>query len=70
MGCIPSKNKVLEADSSAPLAIKTQTKKEKKQKRGLESPEIGEDAAPWVHGPGRVLSEKDGMVVITDSRPS
>ncbi|EJF66806.1 hypothetical protein DICSQDRAFT_131076 [Dichomitus squalens LYAD-421 SS1] len=70
MGCIPSKNKVLEADSSAPLAIKTQTKKQKKQKRGLESPEIGEDAAPWVHGPGRVLSEKDGMVVITDSRPS
>ena len=53
-----------------PVAIKTKTKKEKKQKRGLESPIVGEDAAPWVQGPGRLLSEKDGMIVITESRPS
>ena len=43
MGCIPSKNQVLEADSSVPVAIKTKTKKEKKQKRSLESPIVGED---------------------------
>ncbi len=70
MGCIPSKSKVLEADSPAPIAVKPRSKKEKTQKRGLESPVIAEDAAPWVKGTGRTLSEKDGMIIIADSRLS
>ncbi|KAI1788783.1 hypothetical protein LXA43DRAFT_625848 [Ganoderma leucocontextum] len=70
MGCIPSKSKVLEADSLAPIAVKPRTEKEKKQKLGLESPVIAEDAAPWVKGTGQLLSEKDGMMIIADPRPS
>ena len=72
MGCIPSKKTVLEADGIAgPARIQTQTprpKKEKKMKRGLESPIIGDDAPPWVTG-HRVLSEKDGALIISE-RPS
>lgn len=70
MGCIPSKSKVLNADSPAPIAVKPMSKQEKKQKRGLDSPVMAEDAAPWVKGTGRTLSEKDGMIIIADSQPS
>ena len=70
MGCIPSKQKVLDGDSSAstaPLAkIKPpKEKKAKKQKKGLESPVVGEDAAPWIKG-HRVLTETDGAIVISE----
>ena len=39
--------------------------KEKKLKRGLESPVLDDNAAPWVKG-HRVISEKDGEILITD----
>ena len=40
-------------------------KKAKKQKKGLESPVVGEDAAPWIKG-HRVLTETDGAIVISE----
>ena len=69
MGCIPSKSKVLDADSPAPIAVKPMSKQEKQQKRDLDSPVLADGAAPWVKGAGRTLSEKDGMIIIADSRP-
>ena len=66
MGCIPSKNKVLEADSSLGPHARTKPTKEKKQKRGPPSPIVGEDAAPWVARGHRMLSEKDGHIIITE----
>lgn len=77
MGCIPSKQNVLEGDASTLSATpvvgtKSQKekkgmakRKEKKLKRGLESPVLDDNAAPWVKG-HRVLSEKDGEILITD----
>ncbi|RDX50996.1 hypothetical protein OH76DRAFT_1401757 [Lentinus brumalis] len=63
MGCIPSKQKVLEGDSPAGI----QSKKERKQRhQRLDSPVISEDAAPWVKAPSRVLSEKDGCIIISE----
>ncbi len=70
MGCIPSKNQALEADSSTGLRPRAKPTKEKKQKpRGPPSPIVGEDAAPWVARGHRLLSEKDGQLIITE-RPS
>ncbi|KAI0801147.1 hypothetical protein C8Q74DRAFT_1240520 [Fomes fomentarius] len=70
MGCIPSKNQALEADSSTGLRTRAKPTKEKKQKpRGPPSPIVGEDAAPWVARGHRLLSEKDGQLIITE-RPS
>ena len=66
MGCIPSKNQVLEADSSTGLRARAKPTKEKKQKKGPPSPIVGEDAAPWVARGHRKLSEKDGQIVITE----
>ena len=63
MGCIPSKQKVLEGNAHAGF----KPKKERKQRhKRLDSPVIGEDAAPWVKAPARVLTEKDGCIIITE----
>ncbi|KAH9898283.1 hypothetical protein C8Q73DRAFT_834309 [Cubamyces lactineus] len=66
MGCIPSKQKVLDGDSSTTVLSATKEKQQRKQK-GPPSPVIGEDAAPWVKG-HRVLSHKDGTVIITEGK--
>ncbi|KAI0375117.1 hypothetical protein BV20DRAFT_960187 [Pilatotrama ljubarskyi] len=65
MGCIPSKQKVLDGDSSTTILSSTKEKKQKKQKKGPPSPVIGEDAPPWLKG-HRVMSHKDGAVIITE----
>ena len=71
MGCIPSKQTVLEGDSPAgplPRIKPEKARKPKKPKKGLESPIVGEDAAPWVKG-HRILSEKDGAIIISERTP-
>ncbi|KAI0698408.1 hypothetical protein C8T65DRAFT_742820 [Cerioporus squamosus] len=63
MGCIPSKQNVLEGDS--PAGIKPMKERKQRHKR-LESPVLAEDAAPWVKASSRVLTEKDGCIIITE----
>ncbi|KAI8990546.1 hypothetical protein BD414DRAFT_483982 [Trametes punicea] len=65
MGCIPSKQKVLDGDSSTTVVSSRKEKRQKKQKKGPPSPVTGEDAPPWLHG-HKVLTEKDGTIVITE----
>ncbi|KAI0328491.1 hypothetical protein GY45DRAFT_1326202 [Cubamyces sp. BRFM 1775] len=67
MGCIPSKQKVLDGDSSTTVLSATKEKKQRKEKKGPPSPVVGENAAPWVKG-HRVLSHKDGTVIIAEGK--
>ncbi|KAI0778302.1 hypothetical protein BD413DRAFT_508271 [Trametes elegans] len=66
MGCIPSKQKVLDGDSSTTILSATAEKGHKKQKRSLASPVIPDDAPPWVRGAHRVMSHQDGSIIISE----
>lgn len=74
MGCIPSKQAVLEADGLSAPPSKLQAwkarraqKKERARARKARyppSPVIPEDAPPWVTARHAVLTEKDGQLVV------
>ena len=66
MGCIPSKQKVLDGDSSTTILAGAQEKKQKKQKERLPSPVVGDDAAPWLKGHAVLRTHKDGSILITE----
>lgn len=74
MGCIPSKQKVLDGDSSTVIlsgAQKKSQKKQKKQSQRLPSPVIEEDAAPWLQPARAILTtHKDGTIIITERQQS
>ncbi|OSD03185.1 hypothetical protein PYCCODRAFT_1434606 [Trametes coccinea BRFM310] len=69
MGCIPSKQKVLDGDSSTTAISGAKGQKERKQKKGPPSPIVADDAPPWVKGAAsRVLTHKDGTIIITETQ--
>ncbi|KAH9858075.1 hypothetical protein C2E23DRAFT_802565 [Lenzites betulinus] len=68
MGCIPSKQKVLDGDSSTTVLSGAKERKQKKQKKDLRlaSPVIGDDAAPWLKERAILRTHKDGTILITE----
>lgn len=71
MGCIPSKQSLAEKDDVLPIPGKSRRLKPKWKKtytaQELPSPVVDGDAPPWVKGHA-VLTEKNGTLVIVDSR--
>ncbi|OJT15946.1 hypothetical protein TRAPUB_13370 [Trametes pubescens] len=73
MGCIPSKQKALDGDSSTVILSGAQEKSQKKQKKQsqrLPSPVIDEDAAPWLQTRAILTTHKDGTIIITERQQS
>lgn len=73
MGCIPSKQKVLDGESSTVILSGAQEKKQKKQKKEsqrLPSPVIEGDAAPWLQARAILTTHKDGTIIITERQQS
>ncbi|KAI0669780.1 hypothetical protein C8Q78DRAFT_1037800 [Trametes maxima] len=67
MGCTSSKQqKFLDGDSSTAIISSTTEKKQRRQKERLPSPIIAADAPPWVTGAHKVLSHKEGSIVIAE----
>ncbi|KAI0651969.1 hypothetical protein C8Q79DRAFT_69852 [Trametes meyenii] len=67
MGCASSKQlKFLDGDSSTAIISSTVEKKQRKQKERVPSPIVAADAPPWVTGVHKVLSHKEGSIIIAE----